>query len=298
MKLSIRQSGILVASLLECLIASGCKDVGFRELDVAAKNKASVQTAHEVLSQVQQGLHSFYETKHHYPVTTEAHLYDSIRNYITTELDPIHLFRNENGKGYFIAVGSRSERIIYRYPPSIGTGEYTLYWVGPNGVDEDGEGDDLDAFTSLDTARRFERQRLADLIDDRDPTRLIVVRTGTDIFKDSVRLEVLKHDSILYRDSWPLTAYFKERPELTDAERKRLIRTELDHFFSAGSFVKTDSLLDHDWSKWAEIQPKSQEMGEVVRSGEEMFNYYAGDRGSKGIAWLPSKHKFVIVWKS
>ena len=279
-------------------MVSGCKDAGFRELDVAAKNKASVQTAREVLGQVQQGLRSFYEAKHRYPTTTEAHLYDSIRNFIATELDPIHLYRNENGKGYFIAVGSQTERIIYRYPPSIGTGDYTLYWVGPNGVDEDGEGDDLDAFSTLDTTRRFERQRLANLIGGRDPLRLIIIRTGTNIFKDSVRLEVANHDSILYRDAWPLSAYFKQRPELTDADRKRLIRTELDHFFSPGAFVKTDSLLDHDWSKWADVAPQTTEMGEIVHSGELMFNYYSGDRGSKGIVWLPSKHKFVVVWKS
>jgi hypothetical protein len=39
-------------------------------------------------------------------------------------------------------------------------------------------------------------------------------------------------------------------------------------------------------------------MAELASSGEPMFNYYTGDRGSKGIAWLRSKKKFVVVWKS
>src|SRR5437764_11357139 len=82
------------------LVFLGCRDVGFRELDVSAKNRASVQTAREVMAQIRQGLRTFYEAKHRYPETTEAHLYDSVRNFIPSQIDPIDLYRNDNGKGY------------------------------------------------------------------------------------------------------------------------------------------------------------------------------------------------------
>jgi len=277
----------------------GCKDVGFRQLDVSAKSRASVQTAREVMAQVQQGLRAFYDAKHRFPETTEAYLYDSIRNYISSQIDPIHLYRNDNGKGYFLSVGTRSGRIIYRYPPTVGAGDYTLYWVGQNGVDEEGEGDDVDSWQlATDTVRKFERQRTADLQNDRDPDRLRLIRTGADIYRDSVKFQIVRHDSVFYSDTWSLSAYFKDRPELTDAERKQLVRTELDRFLMPGAFVHTDSLLYRNWAHWVVVAPNSPEMVEIIHSGEPMFNYYAGNRSSKGIAWLKSKRKFVVIWKS
>lgn len=292
--------GNLTATILivATLGVSGCRDVGFHELDVSAKNRASVQTARELMSDLQRGLHLYYEQKHRYPTTTEAHLYDSIRNYVNPPLDPIDLYRNDNGKGYFIAVGSRPGRIIYRYPPTIGAGDYTLYWVGPNGVDEEGEGDDVDAAQGVDTAKRYERQRVADLENDRDVERLLLIRTGPDLFRDSVRFKIVRHDSVIYQDAWPITAYFHARPELTDEQRRRVVRTELDQFLAPGAFVHTDSLEQRGWQKWADVQPKSAEMAELEGSNGLMFNYYTGDRGSKGIAWLKSQKKFVVVWKS
>lgn len=280
------------------IASAGCRNIGFREIDVSAKDRASVQMAHEVMTDIQRGLHAFYESRHRYPATTEAHLYDSIKNFVNPPMDPIHLYRNDNGKGYFIAVGSRSGRIVYRYPATIGTGDYSLYWVGSNGVDEEGEGDDVDAWQSVDTAKRFVRQRVADLENDRDPEHLLVIRTGPDLFRDSVRFEVVRRDSIYFVDTWPLSAYFRMRPELTLDERRHLIRSELDHFLAPAAFVHTDSLLQRDWSHWSDVKPNSPEMAELVASGELMFNYYAGDRGSRGIAWLKSKKKFVEVWKS
>lgn len=254
--------------------------------------------AREVMADLQAGLQNFYLSKRHYPATTEAYLYDSIHYYLPTEIDPIDLYRNDNGKGYFISIGARSERIIYRYPPTIGVGEYTLYWVGPNGVDEEGEGDDVDAWQSVDSVKRYARRRDADLQNDGTPDKLLLVSTGSDIYLDSVRFEIVRGDSELYTDSWPLAAYFTVRPELTDEERKEIIRSELDRFFSAGAFVHTDSLLEQGLEHQLLLHAKSPALDEIIRSGEPMFNYFAGDRGSKGIAWLKSKKKFVVVWKS
>ena len=288
----------LLVLLFGIVGAEGCRDVGFHEIDVSAKKRASVQMAREVMAQIQQGLHHFYEAKHRYPATTEAYLYDSIRTYTPTEIDPINLYRNDNGKGYFIAVGARSERIIYRYPPTIGLGDYTLYWVGPNGVDEEGEGDDVDAWQPTDSVHRYVRQREADLENDNDPDRLRLISTGSNIYLDSVRFIVTRRDSVRYSDSWPISAYFKDRPELTDDERKQIVRSELDRFLTPGAFVHTDSLLDQGVNRWLVFKPKSPELSEIIQSGELMFNYYAGDRGSNGIAWLKSKKEFVVVWKN
>jgi hypothetical protein len=282
--------------LFAAFAMSGCKDVGFREIDVSAKSRASVQTARDVMAQIQQGLHNFYDLKHRYPETTEAYLYDSIRNYIPNQIDPIDLYRNDNGKGYFIAVGARSEKIVYRYPPTIGIGDYTLYWVGPNGVDEEGEGDDVDAWQPEDTAHHFERQRHFDLQNDGIPDQMHLIRTGPDINRDSVIFEITRHDTLRYREEWPLAEYFKDRPELNSDERKRLIRAELDRFFSSSAFVHTDSLMYRQWPHWGEVQPQSPEMTALIRSGETMFDFYEGALGSKGIVWLPSANKFVVVW--
>ncbi len=284
--------------MLAGIATSGCKDVGFREIDVSAKSRASVQTARDVMAQIQQGLHFYYESKHRYPETTEAYLYDSIRNYIPNQIDPIDLYRNDNGKGYFIAVGARSEKIIYRYPPTIGIGDYTLYWVGPNGVDEEGEGDDVDAWQPSDTLRHFERQRHFDLQNDGTADQLRLIRTGPDITHDSVIFEISRHDTLRYREAWPLSEYCKDRPELSMDERKRIIRSELDRFFSSEAFAHTDSLLNQHWPHWDEVQPQSPAMAELIHSDATMFNFYEGARGSKGIVWLPSEKKFVIVWKS
>ena len=289
---------LMLGVAVSALLLSGCRDTGFRELDVSAKGRASGQTAREVMQQLQLGLKGFYEARHHYPATTEARLYDSIRNYIPGSLDPIHLFPSESGKGYLVAVGTRSSKFVYRYPPTIGSGDYTLYWVGPNGVDEEGEGDDLDAFAASDSTHRFERQRLVDLSGGHGPERLLITRTGQDLFRDSVSFVVLRHDTILYRDSWPVRAYFQSRPELTDLERRRMVRTELDHFLTTAAFVRTDSLQEHDWLHWADVTPGSAEMAELTHSGGLMFNYYSGVNGSRGIAWLPSRHAFVVVWHS
>lgn len=284
--------------LLGTFVLGGCHKVGFHEIDVSAKRRASAQMAREVMAELQQGLHNFYLARHHYPATTGAYLYDSIHGYMTTEIDPLDLYRNDNGKGYFIAVGARSGRIIYHYPPTIGAGDYTLYWVGPNGVDEEGEGDDIDAWQSVDSVKRYVRRRDADLQNDGNLDRLLLTSTGPDIYLDSVRLEISRGDTLLYSDSWPLTAYFKDRPELTDEERKQIIRSELDRFFMPGAFVHTDSLLNQGLDHWFVLKPHSPELTDIIRSAEPMFNYYTGVEGSKGIAWLPSKKKFVVVWKS
>jgi hypothetical protein len=276
----------------------GCKEAGFRNMD-DTRHHASTQIAREVLSQIQEGLKLYHDEHRSYPTTNETHLYDSIHNYLKEPMDPAQLYHNDGGtKGFYIAIGGRNNRVIYRYPPTVGPTDYTLYWSGPNGVDEEGEGDDLPSWdTSL--AGRFERRKLVDLrADGSPPVEMLLVKTGSDLFKDSVRFTLRDKDSTLFRDVWPLRDYFKLRPDLTERDRARTVREELQRFFNTSEFVHTDSLLQQDWLKWADLKPQSPEALEISHKNLTMFNYYTGAGGSRGIVWSPVRKRIIRVWKS
>jgi hypothetical protein len=288
---------LLLILYASAMLIAGCKGVGFRESD-DARQHPSTEVAHEVLQQIQDALRAFHDSQHRYPATNEAHLYDSIRNYMKDQIDPEKLYRNDGGKGFYIAVGGRNNRIVYRFPPTVGPADYTLYWVGPNGVDELGEGDDLPSWDTAGAGSQFEKRKSVDLRGDNHPLDIEVAETGTNLFKDSVLLLIQSGDTVLYRDRWPLTAYFIKRPELTEVERGRIVREEVERLLKPSEFVPTDSLLDHDWQKWADLDPKSFEASEIVKSRRPMFNYYTGTNGSLGIVWSTARKKFIVVWRS
>jgi len=279
------------------LALASCKGVGFRDTD-DARHHASAQIAREVLTQVSDALAQFHAANHRYPATTEVHLYDSIHAYFKEQIDPAQLYRNDGGKGFYIAIGSRSNRIVYRYPPTIGPLEYTLYWVGANSIDEEGEGDDLVAWDTTAAPGRVLRRRQIDLRGDHQSLEVGFIETGSNLYRDSVKLYISSGDSVLYSDRWPLSAYVIKRPELSDAERKRIVREELSRLMEQSSFVQTDSLLQQDWKTWADLKPKSAETQDIIKRNELMFNYYKGERGSLGIVWSPMRRSFVQVWKS
>lgn len=278
---------------------NACSDIGFRELPEAGGN-GSREEASDLIRIVRQGLTAYKERIGSYPVVSEERLYDSIRLFLDRNIEPEYLYRNDNGRGYFLSVGGRSNRIVYHYPGTIGPGEYTLYWVGPNGVDEDGEGDDLPAWTPADTSVpvNFERKRVVDLRGDGDKYNFRLIATGSDLYNDSVTFTVSDVDTTLYRDRWPLSAYFNYRPELTELDRRRIVRDELSKFFDNSQFVRTDSIFDHNWKPWVTIDPKTVEAQDITKMSGVLFNYYAGSGGSKGIVWSPAKKKIVEFWKS
>jgi hypothetical protein len=289
---------LLVAIVLISLL-SGCKDVGFKELPEAGQG-GTRNEAWDLIQQVRQGLTAYKERYGSYPVISEDYLYDSIRNMMDRTVDPEYLYRNDKGKGYFIAIGGRSNRLIYHYPGTIGPADYTLYWVGPNGVDETGEGDDLAAWTPADTTIpvQFERKRTMDLIGDGSKFHLRLLSSGNDLYNDSVTFTITEFDTVLYRDRWPLFAYFDYRPELREQDRRKIVRTELGKFFDQSQFVRTDSIFEHNWKPWITVDPKSTEGQDIAKMNGLLFNYYAGSRGSKGIVWSPTRKKFVEFWKS
>ncbi len=279
------------------IVCAGCKGVGFRDTD-DARHHASAQIAREVLTQVQEAITAFHNVNHRYPLSNEDHLYDSIHLYFKEALDPAQLYRNDGGKGFYIAIGSRANKLIYRYPPTVGSMEYTLYWVGPNSVDEQGEGDDLVAWDTSGASTNFQRRKLVDLRGDNHPVELMVVESGSNVFRDSVRLMIKAGDSILFTERWPLDAYVVRRPELTDDERKRIVHEELSRLLDPSEFVPTDSLTQQDWRIWADLKPKSPEAAEIMKENLPMFNFYTGAGGSEGIVWSPTRKMFIKVWKS
>lgn len=284
-----------IVLLFSVIVLSGCKGTGFKDLG-DPRHVASVEAAREVMTQVQAGLRAYYNARHTYPNTTEAGLYDSIHSYMN--LDPAQLYRNDIGKGYYIAIGGRANRLVYHYPATIGPGEYTLYWIGPNGIDEEGEGDDVAGWETDLNARKLEQRRSVDLLATGTPQMITVIRTGPDYFKDSVLVLIQQHDSVLYRDSWPISNYFKARPELSEADRKEVVREELKKILLPSRFVRTDSLPQHSWNRWVDFKPGTPSAADIVKRNELMFNYYTGSEGSRGIAWDATKGKFIRVWQS
>jgi len=285
-------------SILACFVLGaiglGCKGVGFKDL-ADPKHIASVQTAREVIKQVQAGLRAYHDLRGSYPLTNDIHLYDSIQTFVN--IDPAQLYRNDDGKGYYIAIGGRANRLIYRYPATVGPGEYTLYWSGPNSIDEEGEGDDLPGWESAYTNARFERHKSASLKGDGLTQKLSLIRTGADLTKDSVLFSITEDDTLLYSDKWPLQSYVKARPELAEMDQRKVLREELERFFNGSQFMNVDSLEHRKLGSWAEFKPGSPQATAMSKAKVTVFNYYSPTTGPKGIAWDVTKKKFVKVWQ-
>lgn len=294
--MSVLRPGVVYACLL-LFFFTGCREVGFRELPEAEQG-ASREEARELLGRIRKGLIEYKSRYGTFPVISEEYLYDSIRTLLDQPLESEYLYRNNSGRGYYLAVGGRTNRIVYHFPGTVGTGEYTLYWVGPNGVDERGEGDDLAGWEPNGVPRQFERRKRADLRADGSEFLLRLRKSGSDLYNDTVLFTIEEHDSVVYEESWPMHAYFDARPELTEEDRKRIVRDELEKFFGESQFVRTDSILEHDWLTWKDLDPQSIEAQEIIRMNGLMFNYYTGSRGSRGLVWSPTRKRLIRAWHS
>src|SRR4051812_27779119 len=100
------------------LLFAGCEGAGFRKIE-GANEKAEVQSAQEALQQIELALEKYKEINHTYPRITESAIYDSLKNYFVIPIDPNHIYRNEKEQSTFIAIGSKNNRIIYRYPATL-----------------------------------------------------------------------------------------------------------------------------------------------------------------------------------
>jgi hypothetical protein len=105
------------------------------------------------------GLNAYRAERGHYPIVEGKYFFDSVKQYIPVQevyiyadtVDSLGTFipiRKQVGRRFeyrsrshtYIAVGRSQLSIVYR--PST-PDSYLLYWVGENGIDEGGSGDDL-----------------------------------------------------------------------------------------------------------------------------------------------------------
>jgi hypothetical protein len=271
----------------------GCEGTGFRKIE-GANEKATVQSAQEALQQIELALGKYKEINRTYPRMTEAALYDTLRNYFVIPIDANHIYRNETDQYNSIAIGGRKNKVIYRYPPTLGSGEYTLYWIGMNGIDEEGRGDDL--FSSHGKMpKQLSHKLLMTFRNDSMKTEFALSATGSDLEKDSVKFQVRIGTILLYFDWWPLGSYITGRPELSDAERQEMINMEFDRFLHPVHFIYADSLLkDHKLSAVARQLDESM-LRDLAKKNLQVFTYYAGSKGVRAIYWNQRERKINVV---
>ncbi|MFI5264319.1 MAG: hypothetical protein ACHQM6_07380, partial [Candidatus Kapaibacterium sp.] len=190
----VMQKKHFIGMMLILLVAGGCKDVGFRNIE-GANEKATVQSAQEALQQIELALSKYKEINRSYPRVTESTLYDTLKNYFIIPIDPNHIYRNETDQSNFIAIGGRKNRIIYRYPATLGSGDYTLYWIGLNALDEEGRGDDLFASHGK-SPKQLSHKLLTNFRGDSIKAEFSLSATGSDFTRDSVKFMVKSASTI------------------------------------------------------------------------------------------------------
>jgi hypothetical protein len=278
---------IIVLTLL--VISTGCKDAGFRKIE-GANEKATVQSALEALQQIELALSKYKEINRTYPHVSEASLYDTLKNYFVIPIDPNHIYRNESDQSSYIAIGGRKNKVIYRYPATLGSGEYTLYWTGINGIDEEGRGDDIFASRGK-AAKQLSRKLVTSFRGDSLRSEFSLSATGSDFTKDSVKFQIRSAGAILYSDWWPIGSYVSGRSELSEAERQETVNLEFDRFLHPVHFMSADTLLSE--KNFAAI---SREVGEstlrnLAKKKLPVFTYFSGSGGVKAIFWNPQQRK-------
>ncbi|MDP4221363.1 MAG: hypothetical protein Q8916_08615 [Bacteroidota bacterium] len=283
----------IVFSITIAILVAGCEGTGFRKIE-GANEKATIQSAQEALQQIELALGRYKETNRTYPRVTEAGLYDSLKNYFIIPIDPNHVYRNETDQSNFIAVGGRKNKIIYRYPATLGSGEYTLYWIGLNGLDEEGRGDDI--FPSRGKLpKQLSRKLITNFRGDSLKTEFALSATGSDMTKDSVKFQIRVGSALTYFDWWSLNSYVAGRPELSEAERQEMINTEFDRFLHPVHFIPADSLMKDRKSFRFAQRIGDGTLRELAGKNLRVFTYYAGSKGPRAIFWNPRERRINVV---
>ena len=280
-------------SIFALLFITGCEGTGFRKIE-GANEKATIQSAQEVLQQIELALGKYKEINRTYPRVSEAVIYDTLKNYFVIPIDPNHIYRNETDQSNFIAIGARKNKIIYRYPATLGSGEYTLYWIGVNGIDEQGRGDDI--FSSRGKMpKQLSHKLMMNFRGDSLKTEFSLSATGSDFTKDSVKFQIRVGSVPLYFDWWPLGSYISGRPELSEAERQETVNMEFDRFLHPVHFIAADSLLKDRKLSALAYQFDSYTLQDLAKKKLQVFSYYAGSKGARAIYWNPHERKINVV---
>ncbi len=280
-------------SFFVLLLFFGCEGTGFRKIE-GANEKATVQSAQEALQQVELALGKYKEINRTYPRMTEVALYDTLRNYFVIPIDANHMYRNEADQSNYIAIGGRKNKLIYRYPATLGSGDYTLYWIGVNGIDEEGRGDDVFS-TRGKMPKQLSHKLMTNFRGDSLRTEFSLSATGSDFIKDSVKFQIRIGSVPLYSDWWPLGSYIEGRPELSEAERQETVNMEFDRFLHPVHFITVDSLLHERKPSAISHQLDESVFKNLAKKNLQIFSYYAGAKGVRTIYWNPRERKIKVV---
>ncbi len=275
------------------LLLAGCKEVGFRRLDDAS-DKASVQSAEEAMHSIELALENYHDKTGTYPKGSESLLFDTIKNYFIVPIDPAHLYRNEKDQANYVAIGSKRNKIVYRNPPTVGAGAYSLYWVGINGVDEEGRGDDLFPTRSTNT-KQIIRRITKSFKGKGSSIEFVLKLSGLDATKDNAVFTIKDGSTILMKDDWQVRSYLNKRDDLTESEKQRIIADEVDRFFRASRFVKMDSVNSRPDIKRVLISQANTALNDLKGSDAEVFTYYAGNNRTVILFWDSKRKKLVTL---
>jgi type II secretory pathway pseudopilin PulG len=283
----------LILLLLLSLTITSCKDVGFRKLEDAS-DKATLQSAQEALRATELALENYREKNGSYPKTTEVFLYDTLQNYFVIPIDPAHLYRNEKEQTNYIAIGSRRNKIIYRCPATIGAGPYTLYWIGINGTDEEGQGDDV--FMQAKSAKTGEiiRRTVRPFKGKNSTIEFMLKVSGLDPDNDHIVFNVKDGDVTIYKDEWKLRSWVDGRLDLTDADKQRIFTDEIERFFKGSHFISFDSLATRPELRSLIVASYPALPRELAKKEIEVFTYDNG-KTSVVILWDSKRKRIVNV---
>ncbi len=282
----------LLFAAVSLLVLCACKETGFRKLE-GASERATIQSANETLKQIEVALERFKEVNHRYPATSEQFIVDSLRDYFLIPVDAAFLYKNEKDQSSYIAVGGRKNKIVYHYPATLGSGEYTLYWIGLNAVDEDGRGDDL-FLQSTSSAKQLSRHQIVAFRDDSANVEFSLSATGGDIRKDSVIFQLRSGQRILFTDRWLLRSYTNDRPELNERERQEIVGSEFDRFLRQSHFLAADSLAKNSNSSLTR-RIDQKDFAALAKAKLPVFTYYSASGGSKAIYWSTREKRIVVL---
>ena len=284
---------LIIFSMLTTSLINGCEGTGFRKIE-GASEKATILSAQDALQEIELALAKYKEINHTFPRVQESALYDTLRNYFVIPIDPNHIYRNEMDQSNYIAIGGRKNRIVYHYPATLGSGEYTLYWVGANGIDEEGRGDDIFS-TKGKMPKQLSHKLMTLFRGDSMRVEFSLAATGSDLQKDSVKFQLRSGSNTLYADWWPLGSYVSGRPELSEAERQETINVEFDRFLHSIHFVSADSLL-----RGKKLQAVTRLIDEgllkdLAKRRLQLFTYFSGVIGVRAIYWNAREKRMNVI---
>jgi hypothetical protein len=106
---------------------------------------------------------------------------------------------------------------------------------------------------------------------------------------------------LLWNERWKAEGYFDPADTLTDSIKLHRLRHVIHVCFANENFSSIDSSglgsLFNDATP-ADLKPGSPEIKELEQQSSVVYNVFRSRDYFYGLIWLPSKHKFVRLWKN